>query len=109
MGHRLAFASTGKYIDQHFGSARRFQIYDIGDGKYNFVETRDAEAKCQGDCEGGFDHLLKALNDCGMVFVSQIGPSAIAFMNAKGKRVFEASGEVEEILTHIVNKNLLEQ
>jgi len=109
MGQRVAFASTGKYIDQHFGSARCFQVYDIGGGKYDFVETREAVAKCQGHCEGGFDHLLEALNDCGMVFVSQIGPSAIAFMAGKGKRVFEASGAVEEILSYIVKENLLEQ
>lgn len=109
MGHRLAFASTGKYVDQHFGSARCFQVYDVVEGVYEYVETRETDALCRGGCEGGFEHLLNALSDCGMIFAVQIGPSAAAFMTARGKRVFEASGAVDEILAHIVKENLLEE
>jgi predicted Fe-Mo cluster-binding NifX family protein len=110
MGYRIAFASTGEYIDQHFGSARFFQVYDLADGgNHEHVETRVAEAKCQGNCEGGFDHLLQALNDCDAVFVSRIGQSAAAFMIAHGKRVFEANGRVEDILAKLAEENLLEE
>jgi predicted Fe-Mo cluster-binding NifX family protein len=106
---RIAFASTGEYIDQHFGSARYFQVYDIEGDEYRHVGQRRTAAKCQGNCEGGFDHLLKALDDCDAVFVAKIGQGAAAFMIAKGKRVFEASGEVEEIIAQIIGRNLLEE
>jgi len=110
MSYRAAFASTdGSYIDQHFGSARFFQVYDIGDNGYSRVETRKAEAKCRGNCEGGFDHLLEILKDCDAVFVSKIGQSAAEFMIGRGKRVFEAAGAVEKIIAQLVEKNLLEE
>jgi len=109
VGYRIAFASTGEYVDQHFGSARYFQIYDLAeDGSRKHVETRIAEAKCRGNCEGGFDHLLQILNDCDAVFVSKIGQSAAAFMISRGKRVFEASGRVEDIIAKLAEENFLE-
>jgi nitrogen fixation protein NifX len=108
MGYRLAFAGTGKYVDQHFGAARCFQVYDIGEGGYKYVETREIDDERQGDCGGGFERLYEALKDCDMVFACQIGPSAAAFMTAKGKRVFEAVGAVEEIIAQIIEKKLLD-
>jgi len=110
MGYRIAFAATGEYVDQHFGSARYFQIYDLADkGEHEHVETRRPEAKCRGNCEGGFEHLLLVLNDCDAVFVSKIGQSAAAFMIGKGKRVFEANGKIEDILAKLAEGNLLNE
>ncbi len=109
MTYRIGFASIdGTVIDQHFGSARYWQIYDV-DTEARFVETRKTSAKCQGHCEGGFDHLLHALKDCDAIFVLKIGEAAAAFMLAKGKRVFEATGEVEEILMQVISSHLLEE
>jgi nitrogen fixation protein NifX len=100
MNFRMAFASTGEYIDQHFGSARYFQVYDIADNEHHHVETRRPEAKYRGNCEGGFNHLLEILSDCDAVFVGKIGPGAAAFMIAHGKRVFDAAGAVKEIIAN---------
>jgi len=109
MGYRIAFASTGDFIDQHFGSARCFQVYDLADGGNNvYVETRPAQAKCQGHCEGGFDILLQILLDCDAVFVSRIGQSAAEFMISHGKRVFEASGKIEDILAELKEEKILD-
>lgn len=109
MSIRLAFASSdGSYIDQHFGSARFFQIFDVSDSDYELIETRRTDALCQGNCEGGFEHLLKALEDCDAVFVLKIGEGAAAFMIGHGKRVFEARGPVEGIITQLIQENMLE-
>ena len=109
MSYRVAFASTGEYIDQHFGSARYFQIYDIDDGEYKHIATRNTTAKCMGNCEGGFKHLLDALHDCDAVFVLKIGRGAATFMIKNGKRVFEAAGKVEEVIAELVNGELLKE
>ncbi len=107
---RIAFASTdGAYIDQHFGSARYFQIYDVDGAVYEQVESRKTQALCQGSCEGGFDHLYEALKDCDAVFVLKIGQSAAAYMIGRGKRVFESYGAVDEIMEQVIVGNLLEQ
>lgn len=108
MSYRIGIASIdGTFIDQHFGSARYWQIYDV-DTEAHFVETRKTAAKCQGHCEGGFGHLLAVLDDCDAIFVLKIGETAAEFMLSKGKRVFEAAGEVDKILDQMVNGRLLE-
>jgi predicted Fe-Mo cluster-binding NifX family protein len=110
MSIRIAFASIdGTYIDQHFGNARIFQVFDVAGGSYELVESRKIDAFCCGHCEGGFDHLLEALSDCNAVFVGKIGKPAAAFMIQHGKRVFEASGPVEEIIAQIISGNLLDE
>lgn len=108
MSYRVAFASSyGIEIDQHFGSARYWQIYDL-DTKENFIETRKTMPKCLGNCEGGFDHLLTVLKDCDLIFVGKIGETAAAVMTSKGKRVFEATGKVKDIIAWLTHGNLLE-
>ncbi|NLL77804.1 MAG: diguanylate cyclase [Clostridiales bacterium] len=106
---RVAFASIdGTWVDQHFGSARYFQIFDLKEETYEFVEARRTESYCRGNCEGGFEHLLKALDDCDAIFVVKIGQGAAAFMINHGKRVFEAYGPVRVILDRLLNGDLME-
>lgn len=110
MGTRIALASIdGTYVDQHFGSARIFQVFDVTGDSWTLVESRRTSALCQGSCEGGFEHLLEALGDCDAVFVSRIGPSAAAFMIGHGKRVFEAAGPVEDMLEEIISQGTLDE
>ncbi len=109
MSLRVAFASTdGAYIDQHFGSARYFQVYDITGETYSMVETRTTPGSCHGHCDGGFENLLEALRDCDAIFVIRIGESAAAFMVGQGKRVFEAAGPVDLIIEQLIQSKLLE-
>lgn len=106
MSIRAGFASiSGNVIDEHFGSARYWQIYDI-DTRARFVETRKSIAKCGGHCEGGFDHLYSLLKDCDAIFVLKIGETAAGYMTGKGIRVFEATGEIENIIGWIINGDL---
>lgn len=75
---RVAVVSTdGIHVNEHFGEAERFLIYDIGDPT-NFVEER-ATVPLSG---GGLDHAFDAdkfnriaalLKDCSKVYVTQIG------------------------------------
>lgn len=55
------------------------------------------------------EHLLTVLNDCDALVVSRIGESAAAVMIANGKRVFEAEGEIEDLIFYLTEQNLLEE
>ena len=107
MSVRVAFASAGgQQIDEHFGSARFWQIYDIGDDAV-YVEDRMTKPSCAGHCEGGFDDILETLKDCQAIFVAKIGEAAAAYTIAKGKHVFEALGSLEDITYELVTRKLL--
>ena len=48
---RIGFATTdGVMIDQHFGTARYWQIYDFGEDA-EYVEDRMTRPSCKGHCE----------------------------------------------------------
>jgi predicted Fe-Mo cluster-binding NifX family protein len=107
---KVAFASIdGTEVDQHFGSARYFQIYEINketqDSK--FIETRKTTPSCKGNCDGGFKDVYEILKDCNLVFVSKIGEGAAGFMISKNIRVFEASGAVEDIILEVLNNDII--
>jgi predicted Fe-Mo cluster-binding NifX family protein len=109
MAYRIGLASIdGTVIDQHFGSARYWQIYDL-DTEAHFVECRKTVPKCQGHCEGGFEDLVSILEDCDAIFVLKIGELAASYVLSKGKRVFEGFGEIEEILLQLLQGDYFEE
>ncbi|MEW5949991.1 MAG: NifB/NifX family molybdenum-iron cluster-binding protein [Thermodesulfobacteriota bacterium] len=80
---RLAVVSTdGVSVNDHFGRAKRFLIYDVDD-KMIFVEERPTEKYSVGDPSHPFDperfaQVSGLLKDCAKVYVTKIGevPSA---------------------------------
>lgn len=114
---RVALASTnGLLLNEHFGAAKFFYIYDIYSNRgeivnnYNFVEVRDAVAACQqslGHSTTRFDKIIELLSDCDALFVQRIGDGAAAYLIPKNVRVFEADGRIEDILNKIISENLI--
>ncbi len=54
-------SSDGKVINQHFGKAARFLIFEVGDGKTELVESREYTPVC-GSGENGHYALRKLEN-----------------------------------------------
>jgi nitrogen fixation protein NifB len=73
---RVAVATkSGGLVDQHFGHAREFLVYDVSRDGARLVGRRATDAYCTGG-EGDDDALavaLRALADCDAVLVGKIG------------------------------------
>jgi nitrogen fixation protein NifB len=73
---RVAVATKGGgLVDQHFGHAREFLVYDVSRDGARLVGRRATELYCTGG-EGDDDALavaLRALADCDAVLVAKIG------------------------------------
>ncbi|MDF2987754.1 MAG: Dinitrogenase iron-molybdenum cofactor biosynthesis protein [Eubacterium sp.] len=107
MAERIAIASSdGSNIDLHFAKAASFYIYEIFAGKYEYIEYRKLDAANRHD-EIEFERTLKALEDCKAIIVAQIGRGALAFVNSKGIRVFEAPYPIQMVLERFIDKNIL--
>ena len=104
MAHRIALASsTGKGIDQHFRQAHRFEIFDLEETHYTFIETRLRETeKERGHDFSVFNEIAQLLADCEGVFVSHIGMGAARYLNSIGLRVFEAPYPVDKVLEKLL-------
>jgi nitrogen fixation protein NifB len=65
----------GGKINQHFGHAGEFQIYEVSTAGPKFVGHRRVDHYCQGgyDNEDALPGVIRAINDCHAVFVAKIG------------------------------------
>lgn len=75
---KVAFTSTtGEMIDEHFGMARNFHIWEIGPDASSFVETIIIGAHGD-DEEDKIAARATALKDCAIVYTMAIGGPAAA-------------------------------
>ena len=87
MTKKVAVASKeGLAVDEHFGHARYFRIYQIDPDGITFVENRDVEHYCLGG-HGDRSALMKILDtieDCDAVLVARVGDRPADKLLARG-------------------------
>ncbi|HBS60015.1 MAG TPA: dinitrogenase iron-molybdenum cofactor biosynthesis protein [Firmicutes bacterium] len=98
---KVAVASTdGVSINEHFGRAQEFLIYEVGEnGTYSLLEHRANNAACvhdAGDQAAGTTTQL--LTDVEAVLVSQIGPRAERELKRYGVFAFAVPGPIDKAL-----------
>ena len=73
---RVAVATRGGgTVNEHFGHAREFQVYEVSREGARFVSHRRVENYCRGGDgeEDVLDGVLRALSDCRAVLVARVG------------------------------------
>ncbi len=70
----VATKGSGK-INEHFGHAHEFQVYEVSTEGAKFVGHRRVDLYCQGGFgeEAALETVIRAINDCHAVFVAKIG------------------------------------
>ena len=76
----------GGRINEHFGHAREFQIYEVSTAGSKFVGHRRVDNYCQGGYaeEDSLETVVRAINDCHAVFVARIGSCPRAGLTSAG-------------------------
>lgn len=109
MSTRIAFATTdGVTVDEHFGHAKYWDVYDIDLDKVDLVETRLCRPGCSCHDTKVFSEMLDVLDDCDVLFVAMIGEGAAGYVINRGKRVFQAAGDIYQIMKSLIDNNTLE-
>lgn len=103
----IAVASKdGKEINQHFGHAERFQIYDVEQGCARLVDEKTVERYCSFDPQHPLrGHVLKgiaeALAGCRAVVTAQMGEHPKGELENLGIEPFVASGPIKATLVEL--------
>ncbi|MGO9486372.1 MAG: nitrogenase cofactor biosynthesis protein NifB [Rhodomicrobium sp.] len=65
----------GGRVNEHFGHAKEFQIYELSAGGAKFVGHRRVDLYCQGGFgdEDKLETVIRAIADCTAVFVAKVG------------------------------------
>jgi nitrogen fixation protein NifX len=99
---KVAFASTDKiHVDEHFGRAEKFLIWEIGPEQAGFTGLVQVKAEGQ-DEEDRIEARSAALADCALVYVAEIGGPAAARLVAK--KIHPIKSKEREPITTVVAK-----
>ena len=105
MSIRVAIASQdGQFVNEHFGRAGKFWIYQGDSAGFEWVETRPVTPPCSGGSHAE-DALLDAarnLSDCQVVLCSAIGPGAQAVLESVGVQAFAITDRIEAALARLL-------
>jgi predicted Fe-Mo cluster-binding NifX family protein len=106
MAWRIAVTSADKVlINQHFGHAGGFYIYDLeGDGKASLVDYRATPRSCGSGGDHGsvvWEEIADALRDCSALITAKIGPTPRKRLELAGLSVFEEPAVIEEALNKL--------
>ncbi len=87
---RIAVGGTeGGTVDQHFGQAAEFLIFDAGPAGIHLVDRRDVEAHSR-DGEDRRQTIVRMLGDCRALLVARIGATPKDMMAAAGIEATDA-------------------
>jgi predicted Fe-Mo cluster-binding NifX family protein len=98
-------SSDGKVINQHFGKASRFSIFEVDCGEIRFLEVRETVPLFgSADCGHADDALSKTISliaDCEAVFCARIGSGVEKELRINGIKPVEAPYFIHEALKDI--------
>lgn len=101
---KVAFASTDRTrVNQHFGAAEGFVVYEVTPDKATLVGVAEFAEEAMDGNEDKLGAKVDFLAGCAAVYVMAIGASAIKKLMAKGIqpiRVDEVDG-IDELLVEI--------
>jgi nitrogenase molybdenum-iron protein alpha/beta subunit/MoaA/NifB/PqqE/SkfB family radical SAM enzyme len=102
--HSLLFAVSSKggiLVDQHFGHAEEFYIYEYKNSEVRFKEKRSVYKYCNGkagcdDQADKMDFIMNAISGCSCVLSMRIGENPKAKLNGMGIKTFVTYDKIED-------------
>ena len=92
---RIAFTSTdGRIVDEHFGKATHFQVWEVGPDRAEAVGTVSALTAAAEDEEDRLTARASAIADCAIVYTVAIGGPAAAKLIARRIHPMKTNAEV---------------
>lgn len=104
---KVAVTSTsGILVDQHFGQATDFMIFEINGEDYKFLETRSTKKYCNGGNKlnngyRGKKEAIETISDCDAVLSMKIGLGAQKKLGEFGIECVEYCYTVERGLKYL--------
>ncbi len=96
----LAVATKGGgIVNQHFGHAKEFQIYEVDGKEVQFIGHRKVDHFCQDGYgeEATLENIIKAISDCKAVLVSKIGDCPKEELHKAGIQTVEAYDVIDKV------------
>lgn len=89
----------GGIVNQHFGHAKEFQIFEVDGAQVKFVGHRKVDHYCQSGYgeEATLDNIIKSIADCKAVLASKIGHCPQEELRKAGVEPFEGYDTIDKV------------
>jgi nitrogen fixation protein NifB len=104
---RVAVASgSGTEVDECFGRAVNYYIYEAGPDGYRLIGTRPGLRPCRFRRHDvmAMDGAVSRLSDCDLVLARRIGPEALRQLSEKGVKGLAVEIGIEKALARLVKR-----
>ena len=100
----------GGLVNQHFGHAKEFMIYEVDANEAKFVGHRKVADYCQGGYgeEAALDGIINTIIDCKALLTAKVGPCPQKALKKAGLTVVEAYDVIETVARHFYDEHILE-
>lgn len=98
----------GGIVNQHFGHAKEFQIFEVDANEAKFVGHRKIDQYCQGGYgeEATLEYVIKTVADCQAILVSKVGECPKAELKQAGLEVVEAYDVIEKVAREFYDQHI---
>jgi nitrogen fixation protein NifB len=98
----------GGIVNQHFGHAKEFQIFEVDANEAKFVGHRKIDQYCQSGYgeDATLEHVIKAIADCKAVLVTKVGECPKAELREAGLKVVEAYDVIEKVAREFYDEHI---
>lgn len=88
----------GGLVNQHFGHAKEFQVYEVDGKEVRFIGHRKIDHYCQGGYgeTATLENIIAAIADCKAVFVAKIGDCPKEKLHAAGIQTVETYDMIDK-------------
>ena len=100
----------GGLVNQHFGHAKEFMIYEVDATEAKFIGHRKVADYCQGGYgeEAALEGIIGTVADCKAVLASKVGPCPQKELKKAGLTVIEAYDVIETVARQFYDEHILE-
>jgi nitrogen fixation protein NifB len=99
----------GGLVNQHFGHAKEFMIYEVDATEAKFIGHRKVGDYCQGGYgeEAALGGIISTIADCKAVLAAKVGPCPQKELQKAGLQVIEAYDVIETVARHFYDEHVL--
>jgi nitrogen fixation protein NifB len=101
----------GGIVNQHFGHAKEFMVYEVDANEAKFVGHRKIDHYCQSGYgeEATLDNIIQTISDCKAVLVSKIGNCPKDELSKAGIEAVEAYDVIEKAARQFYDEYMQKQ
>jgi nitrogen fixation protein NifB len=101
----------GGIVNQHFGHAKEFMIYEVDAAEAKFISHRKVADYCKGGYgeEAMLTGIIDTIADCKAVLASKVGPCPTKQLNEAGLVVVEAYDVIETVARQFYDEHVLKR